>query len=218
MKKKAGPIQKLAIGSAMVKLIADGDRIVDHVRRGSGFEPHSRQLWGIWCGDGGTVLDVGAYTGLFAIGAAMLGCRVTAFEPMPFNAERLNDNANLNDADMRIVEAAVSDHDGDTAITFNPKVPFTSGASLIRKKGHKLSVAVMTIDSLNLPQVTAIKIDVERGEPLVLAGARETLARCRPKLLVESLGGDERAKVMASLTGYRLADVIDTRNLVLLPC
>lgn len=211
-------IQKLTIGSATVKLIADGDRIVDHVRRGKPFEPQSRKLWGEWCAEGGTVLDVGAYDGLFSIGAALLGCEAIAFEPMPFNAERIVENRKLNGAAVQLCRAAASDRDGHVDITYNPKVPFTSGASLIRKKGHKLNVMTLAIDGANLQQVTAIKIDVERGEPLVLAGARETLKRCRPKLLVESLGGDERAKVMASLTGYRLADVLDTRNLVLLPC
>lgn len=213
-------IQKLAIGDATVLLIAAGDRICDHVRRRKGFEPQSRKLWGGWCADvgpSGVVLDVGAYSGLFAIGAALLGCDVIAFEPMPFNADRFADNAVLNEVSPSLRRAAVSDKSGEIDITYNPKIPFTSGASLIRKKGVKLRVQTLTIDSLALPRVDAIKIDVEHGELLVLAGATETLKRCAPKLLVEALSKPERDAILKALPGYWLADVIDVRNLVLLP-
>jgi FkbM family methyltransferase len=136
---------------------------------------------------------------------------------MGFNADRLEMNAVQNRVKIDLRRAAVSDREGEIDITWNSKVPFTAGASLIRKKGPKLTVPTLTIDSLKLDQVTAIKIDVERAEPLVLAGARETLKRCKPLLLVEALGPDERAAVLASIKGYKLADIIDVRNLVLVP-
>ncbi len=44
---------------------------------------------------------------------------------------------------------------------------------------------VITLDSLALPDVTAIKIDAEGAEHAVLRGARATLARCRPVLTLE---------------------------------
>lgn len=212
-------IHKLAVGEATVKLLAEGDRIVGHVRSGKGFEPQTRALWGQWCKEapGALVLDIGAYSGLFSIAADLLGCRAIAFEPMPFNLERILKNAEVNHSLIEIRPGAVSDKTGWIDITFNPKVPMTAGASLIRKKGNRLRVKTHTLDSLALQNVAAIKIDVERAEPLVLAGARETLARCRPKMIVEALGKTERAAVLAAVPGYRLADVIDERNLMLLP-
>lgn len=208
------------MGSTKVALIsADDSILIERVAKGIEFEPQSRALWGEWCAKGGTVLDVGAYTGLFAIGAVKLGCSAISFEPMPFNAERVAKNAKLNGVEFTQMQAALSDRNGEIEITYNPKTPFfTSGASLVRKKGSKLKVKTLTIDSLNLQQVTAIKIDVERGEPFVLRGARETLARCRPMMLVEALGMDERNAVMDAVDGYDLVDVIDVRNLVLAPC
>lgn len=213
-------IQKVQMGSVAVQLFARDDRIVSHIRRGDGFEPQSRKLWGEWCAaaKGRTILDIGAYSGLFAIAAAMLGCKAIAFEPMPLNAERARKNARINKVEIAVAQAAVSNNTGTIDLTYNPKVDgLTAGASLIRKKGRQLTVKTLTIDELNLEDVAAIKIDVERAEPLALAGAKETLRRCKPKLLVEALGAEERKAVMAAIKGYKLADVMDTRNLILLP-
>lgn len=211
--------KRIPVGSVFVNLRSDGDRICEHIARGKGFEPQSRKLWGEWCAKRGTVLDIGAYSGLFAIGASLLGCTVLAFEPMPFMADRFEFNAMNNGCRIALMRAAVSDRNGDIDITYNSKVPMTAGASLIRKKGPKLRVATMTIDSFKFQQLTAIKMDVERAEPLVLKGARETLERCRPMMLVEALGESERAAVLAAVPSiYRVADVIDVRNMVLLPC
>ena len=49
----------------------------------------------------------------------------------------------------------------------------------------ELEVPVWTIDSLDAPDVTNIKIDVEGYEIEVLHGARRTLKKCRPVLSVE---------------------------------
>jgi hypothetical protein len=76
----------------------------------------------------------------------------------------------------------------------------------------------VTIDQMHLDGVRAVKIDVERAEPLVLAGARDTLRRCRPVLLVEALGEWERDAVLAAVPDYRLEAVLDRRNLHLVPC
>lgn len=49
----------------------------------------------------------------------------------------------------------------------------------------RYQVPVITLDSLALPDVTAIKVDAEGAEEEVLRGAGQTLARCRPLLTVE---------------------------------
>jgi len=65
-------------------------------------------------------------------------------------------------------------------------------------------VRSMTIDSLNLPKVDLIKLDVEGMEEKALDGARETIARCRPLLFVEFIKSD-RANLERLFTemGYR---------------
>lgn len=208
-----------------VDLVEQDDSIVAHLRRGQTFEPDSLRTWIALTANGGTVVDVGCYTGLFSILAAKQGCDVVAFEPMRKNFERCVENFRENGVTVDIRYAAATDTPGQAEIRFNPRVSWlTSGASLIRPSGGRPGeqsphmVDGITIDSLGLEQCTAIKIDVERGEPLVLAGARETLERCRPALLVEVLGPDEGKAVKAAVTGYEVAEVIDQRNWLMLPC
>lgn len=217
--------QSIRAGGVVAQLIVKHDIICRQIRNGQAFETESMKRWAEVTAAGGTVIDVGAYTGLFSIVAAKQGCDVIAFEPMPKHVARCRENFALNRVEVDLRNAAVSDEVGEAVIKWNPKVPFlTSGASLIHPSGMRKGdeqrphrVHGVTIDSLGLDQITAIKIDVERGEPLVIAGARETLGRCRPVLLVEVLGEAEKAAVREALPGYRVEAEMDVRNWLMVP-
>lgn len=63
----------------------------------------------------------------------------------------------------------------------------------------------MAIDLLALPRLDLIKIDVEGMELQVLEGARDTIARCRPIIVVEQLKVDHDALIgVLSGHGYNL--------------
>ncbi len=212
-------IHNITVGSVNVSLIAHADRIVSHIRSGLPFERESLAMWADMCAAKGVVLDIGGYTGLFAIAAAKLGCEVWTFEPMPLNAARIRENAALNGVSIQVIECVVSDRLGEQTLSFNPKVAgFTAGASLVMNKGKSTSVRSVTVDSLNLSDVAAIKIDVERAEPLVLRGASDTLRRCKPMIIAEALGEDEAAAVMREIPQYDHLRTLDVRNMVLAPC
>jgi FkbM family methyltransferase len=222
---------KFQVGSVTVDLIDEGDRIcLGVVAKAKPFEPRTLEVFGELCAKAGDgfVIDVGAYTGLFSIAAAKMGCKVIGVEPLPQNFARLVENAERNDAlrpGVNFINAACADFDGDGSIAFNPRVSFTSGASLKNQKLVKtkrygaIQTRVLTLDGWdwNDVPVAVIKIDVERAEPDVLRGARGLLARCKPALIVEVLGDDEKAAVLAAATGYRVAEQMDGRNLLLLP-
>jgi len=55
-------------------------------------------------------------------------------------------------------------------------------------------VDMITLDSLNLENVSVIKADVEFYEYVVFQGAKETIMRCRPVILFEYLGDYENPK------------------------
>lgn len=216
----------IKVGDITVELVAQSDVIVQTLRKGEGFEGTTLLRWVDICSRGGTVLDIGAYSGLFSIIAAKLGCDVIAFEPMPTHVERCKENFDINSVKVDIRHVCITNKVGPSRILYNPRVPFlTSGASLIRPSGgngsraesQPLPVDGITIDSLELPQCTAIKIDVERGEPLVLAGAKETLARCKPSMIVEVLGQMEKEDVQKAVIGYYVAEEMDIRNWLMLP-
>lgn len=216
-----GKVMDFRVGGVVVKLIEEGDRICSHISAGQTFEPDSLVAWADicrWKGKGQTVIDVGGYTGLFSIAAALMGCRVICIEPMPLNAARIKENCKLNGVTIELHQAVASDQIGIADITYNPKVQgMTSGASLIRKKGYKMPVNSLTIDSLLLDPI-GIKIDVERGEPLVLMGARKTIKKSKPSILVEVLDAEREELVKKSIEGYKISSVIDVRNWLMVPC
>lgn len=219
-----GDIETIPVGSVSVRLYAENDRIVVHQRERGGFEPETLRCWSDLCGAGGTMIDVGSYTGIFAIAAALSGCRAIAFEPLPENAARIRANAALNGVEVELVEAAISDRSGSVELSYSANVPQTSGASIVPRSIWKqvfgrnktrISVPTMTLDSLALEQVTAIKIDVEKAEALVLRGGRTTLEKARPALLTEILDDAARADLLSLIPGYRVSRQLDRRNYLL---
>lgn len=209
----------IRVGTVRVNMIAGGDRVVVGERMG-GFEPNTLRLWAEICAKDGVVLDVGAYTGLFAISAAMLGASPIAIEPLPANRKRIRDNAAINLVAVMVLPGAAYDVIGTRELCYNDNTSFlTSGASLVRKSVGPGSLVVDTfpIDALHLCDVRMIKIDVEGAEVPVLRGARETLRQWHPTLIVETLDEAAQAAVLDELPEYRKMSFLDGRNLVLMP-
>jgi FkbM family methyltransferase len=142
----------------------------------------------------GTILDIGAHDGLLTRPfAALPGARVIAFEPLPAAFARLQAAcAGLPNVTLR--REALGAAPGALALS----VPVLDGvaaeqwASLAKSYAQFGSVgveshpvAVITLDSLALADVTHVKLDAEGFEEEVLRGAAETLARCRPVLSLE---------------------------------
>jgi len=216
-------IATLEIDGLQIRLIDTADRIVFHAQHpehSGSYEPDSLALWAKLIKPEMTVLDVGAYTGLYSIIAALRGAKVIALEPMPANFWRLRVNAARNKVKITTIPAAASDQEGSATLHYNPKVPLTTGASLeegIAKHAEGLVVKCITIDSLGLQELGAMKIDVEWHEPCVLRGAVQTIERCRPVLLIETLDKEMRERVTRMLPAYSDAVILDTRNTLFAP-
>ena len=145
---------------------------------------------------GGRAVDVGAQIGnhtlFFAVACEL---DVSAFEPNPDNHQRLVDNLRLNRLDtVDVHHVALSDRPGRA--TPAPKGKLTVGSG---------PVEVATLDSYHLDDVTVVKVDVEGMEGKVLAGAADTLTRCRPVVYCEAWSSSDHdgiARVLEPL-GYR---------------
>jgi FkbM family methyltransferase len=129
-------------------------------------------------------------------------------------------NAAANKAKVEVLAACASDEIGYALLHYNNKVPLTTGASL--EEGailHNTFMAAsrVTVDSLLLTNVAAIKIDVERHEPCVLRGAMSTIERDRPSLIIETLDAEMRNRILHMLPSYTVAAILDGRNTFFAP-
>ena len=145
-----------------------------------------RALVGWLPGPDAIVVDVGANIGGLTIPLAHHAAHVHAFEPQPEMADALEENVRRAGQGRVTVHRAAC---GAAAGTIRlPRVRYDQPGNFggVRLGGEGAEVPVMTLDSLHLPWVDLIKIDVEGAELDVLAGATDTVARCRPLCYVEA--------------------------------
>jgi len=138
--------------------------------------------------DWGVALDCGAYEGHWALAMAKCFKRVLAFEPSHFNFVRASENLR-EQRNVELYEMAVLDR--------------TRRAKMVESKSkHSAAHYVQTddngvleawgIDNLNLLSCGLIKLDVEGAEFEAIKGARKTIDKFRPVLIVEIKGLETR--------------------------
>ena len=140
---------------------------------------------------GDVFVDIGANIGLMSIFAAK--CvgphgHVHAFEALPKTAFLLHDNMMINDyRNITIHGYALGAEKGTATIYENIQIN-RGGASLVVEDGSEgTQISVEALDDIydSESPVSLVKIDVEGYEPYVLAGAKKTLSRCRPIVIIE---------------------------------
>lgn len=147
------------------------------------------------CRPGDWVLDIGANVGDWTLCMADLvgsSGRVLAFEPVPHLADTVRKTSRINRQDwVEVHQLALSSSDGMTE--FSVEKGNSGGSRLGRMEGDFSQIPVQTqrLDALiasrpDIQRIDFIKIDVEGFELEVLKGARQTLTRFRPPLILES--------------------------------
>lgn len=125
-------------------------------------------------------VDVGAHWGLWTTVMAGRFARVEAFEPLQANIDRWH--ARLKDfPNATLHRAAV----GDEA----RKVRLKDGESHSKHWAIKESgdIDMVRLDDFGFTDLDFLKVDTEGADALVLKGAEQTLRRCRPVVIVESV-------------------------------
>lgn len=165
------------------------DGIKYYLRRGERWEPVVAAYLGRYVRKSTNVLDVGAHVGTHTIWMDRLldgTGTVYAFEPQKKLFVELVVNLYANEAkNVRAMRYALGSREG--VIEMNEPPPGNEGATRIGSGGDR--AALTTIDSLALTNVSLVKIDVEGFEEHVLLGARETIDKSRPVILLEIMGG-----------------------------
>jgi FkbM family methyltransferase len=139
---------------------------------------------------GDVVCDIGANKGSFLYWLARWAApgRVIAFEPQPDLADALSRLCARFSLNNVVIERRAVYSSSSTKTLFVPD-GHQPGASLLKPAEASTSIEVQTIsldDYLSDNEtVSAIKIDVEGAELDVLLGARKTLRRCMPMIVIE---------------------------------
>jgi FkbM family methyltransferase len=147
------------------------------------------------CKGGKTAIDVGANQGLFSYGMSKHFSKVYAFE---VNNDLTNYLDSYNPGNIIVFNNGLSSKTGSATlhipvrddnyalIGYGSLSPgnYPNTTEKIVQEITK-NVTLCTLDSFNLLDVDFVKIDVEGHELEVLKGGAQTLALCRPIVLVE---------------------------------
>jgi FkbM family methyltransferase len=158
----------------------------------------------------GEFLDVGANVGVYALYASRFFGKIIALEPHPEAAQMLKLGLRGN---VEILQLAASDVDGKAALS----IPYRDGHDVVTRSSLQLDanpefitreveVDLRPVDSLHFEHLCCIKIDVEGHELSVLNGARKTLEKFRPTVIIEC---EERHNVGAISAMAAFFDKLD---------
>lgn len=221
----------------------EDDNLLGAMRQGAFDEPKSLAYWLFLverAPQNAMVIDVGAYTGLYALLTARARRDVLsiAFEPSSVTFGRLVYNIQLNGFNPRIVPCHLAAWKREEILTLPHRYGFfslCSGEKITQTQAvdHTETVKAVPLDSimqpvrpdyLNAPQlaaiaerpVAAVKIDVEGVEPEVLEGARHLIAAHRPAFICETLdaGAQERLTGFFTSVGYAVTPIAGERNVL----
>lgn len=164
-----------------------GDLVTDHLRDFGSHAGPFLSLAEAVIGPGDLVVDVGGHIGSFTIPLARrVGPtgRVLVLEPNQATRQYLQINVTLNDVDgiVDILPCAAGAEPKDMGLEFRRA---NTGAARLAEDADDVVVRVVRLDDVVDGDPAFIKIDAEGYEIEVLNGARSTLERCRPSLLIE---------------------------------
>ncbi|NLC24870.1 MAG: FkbM family methyltransferase [Oxalobacter sp.] len=175
-------------------------------------------------GEGVVAIDCGANVGVHTIEWAkfMYGWgNVIAFEAQERIFYALAGNIAINNCfNARAIWAAVGAGEGSINVPVPDYFkPSSFGSLEIRKtesteyigqvinyaEEHTLLTPMISIDSMNLPRVDLIKIDIEGMEMEALEGAASTISKSKPQLLIEKIKSNEQElSLFLSSRGYKI--------------
>jgi FkbM family methyltransferase len=204
------------VSDVHVDLIEDGDTIVRRLNNGKGWEDETRSTWRELVRKGRTVIDVGAYTGVYSIASAMMGADVLAMEPHSGNCKRFRDNVRRNKVEkVGLIEFAASDDEDCKELYAKRWADPCDTASLQMEDRPSYRVKTMRVDQLHFTSpVCLVKIDAEYHEVAVLIGTIGVIKTYRPRVLIETLSGRAQTAVHVVMSGlgYVQRAKFDGRN------
>ena len=154
----------------------------------------------------GNILDIGSNIGITAVPLAkrVSAGKLFCFEPIPRHIKTLKKITKFYHlSNTTIFETALGETNGELTMVMPVihQVKYQGYSQVVEKesdriKGDLFTVPVIRLDDLNksneLPQINAIKIDVENFEYRVLKGAEKLLMRDKPVIYCELWDNEKR--------------------------
>lgn len=170
------------------------DGLADVIRGRSFWDIHVFRKLQPYINSDSVVLDLGACFGQMTMAFSKMCAEVHAFEAHPFQYGLIVKTLESNETKNVICyNKAVWDSDNLSLIYPKPKLNVYSsvGSWGIDPTQTELQdeqdvvVQSMTIDSLNLPRVDVVKIDVQGADLRAMRGMVDTIKRCKPVIAFE---------------------------------
>jgi FkbM family methyltransferase len=187
-----------------VFLLKSGDLISDRVLERHVWDEHiMAAIAGSLGGRNTLAVDVGAHIGLLTVALGRRFRRVLSFEPNDFNYRLLTANVVLNRLNnVECINGALYSECLELSLGKSEqqeiKLPLTPDGAFDGLAGTNLGAYTFTpegtgiframartLDSYNLEELAFLKIDAQGADGEVIAGAAETIRRCRPVIVFE---------------------------------
>lgn len=160
-------------------------------------------------------LDVGAQIGSYSLLAATSGAIVHAIEPDPNNRRFLRRNIRANKLDIQVCSIGAWNKEDTLNFRSHDAMSSIKGVGMIPSTLPALNrIKVGTIDNivkqLGTQKIDVIKMDIEGAEIEALEGARNTILKDHPVLLIEAYhqrgGQPTLGRVLALLRSLGIPD------------
>jgi FkbM family methyltransferase len=166
------------------------------IKLGNVWEPHLHRVFEKYVNKDSIVLEGGCHIGTHSIKLSKLSKELICFEPLKQSNDLLKKNLLLNDCNnVTVYNAGISDtisktkfawlpfgNIGGSGLHDNPMGIFGNG---ILDSDESYEVDLKSIDCLSLEKLDFIKLDVEGYETKAVNGGIDTIAKCRPVIVLE---------------------------------
>lgn len=167
------------------------DGIKTHLKKGLYWEGTINLLIKHYVKEGSLAIDIGAHIGVHTITmsrkAGPKGA-VIAFEPQKKIYTELLHNLSINKC-KNVIPLRKAVGESFSVIQMAKANPLNEGGTSFGTGGD--FAEMIPLDTLNLNNVSLIKIDVERYEYNVFQGAKETILRNKPVIIFEIMGEND---------------------------
>ena len=135
-----------------------------------------------------TAIDVGGHCGFWSFYLAGNFKKVYTFEPVEIFRECFKKN--IPHENVELLPVALGNENG--FVSMNVELENTGATHVLSNTNDLNKVELKKLDDYELTDIDFIKIDVEGYENQVVLGAKETLLRNKPIIIVEQKGFSER--------------------------